>query len=273
MALLTVTKCHGTGNDFILLDARGLMNVDYAVVARKLCHRRFSIGGDGLLVIESAGAPGCDARMRIFNADGSEAQMCGNGIRCVTIFLRESAPGKTTFDIETLSGIKHTEVDDWQGQQAVRVCMGIPHVVARVYSRQSLATYDVSIGNPHVVVFETGDLEGVDLDEVAGASNQDKQNGVNVEVATFAPDGIFMRVYERGVGETWACGTGACAVGAAAITCGRASSPVAVRSRGGAVSVEWSGPGQPVFLTGDANLVYSTQVEVPANLRAAASTV
>jgi diaminopimelate epimerase len=288
MALLTVTKCHGTGNDFVLLDARGLTNVNYPGVARELCHRRFSIGGDGLLVIESPGAPGCDARMRIFNADGSEAQMCGNGIRCVTMFLRESKPGKTQFEIETASGIIHTEVVTSQTRPAVRVCMGIPNVArANLFARQcsspplgrlltsgeSSRAYDVSIGNAHVVIFETGDIQHVDLEQIAGAINKLNTNGVNVEIASFAPDSVFMRVHERGVGETWACGTGACAVAAAAITCGLVSSPVTVRSRGGAVEVEWSGPSQPVFLTGEANLVYQTQVEVPAKLSAEASTV
>jgi diaminopimelate epimerase len=257
MALVTVTKCHGTGNDFVLLDARNLSNIDYAATARQLCHRRFSLGADGLLVIERAEQPECSARMRIFNADGSEAEMCGNGIRCVTMVLQAAEP-KNAFNIETAAGIVPTEVLLDTKSTSVRVRMGTPTITA------ASNPYEVSIGNRHVVLFVNGDLENVEFHEVARGINEAKGAAVNVEVASVDNNGIYMRVHERGVGETWACGTGACAVAVAAITSGRTTSPVLVQSKGGVVKIEWAGSGQPVFLAGDANLVYSTQVDTPA---------
>lgn len=275
MPLIAVTKCHGTGNDFVLLDARGAAEMSYAAIAKGLCHRRFSLGADGLLVIGEPTAPGCAASMRTFNADGSEAEMCGNGIRCVTRFLHEENPAKTQFDIETAAGVMRTNIAAWQGQPGVRVAMGEP-TFARIqsravppgrtlsYSGEQYEAQSVSLGNPHTVVFGAGDPAAIDLEALAEAANSSANiDATNVEFATVQPDGIHMRVRERGVGETWACGTGACAVAAAAMQSGCAKSAVVVHSRGGAVLVEWAGAGHPAYLTGDAHLVYRTEVDVP----------
>ena len=290
MPLIAVTKCHGTGNDFVLLDARGAAEMPYAAIARELCHRRFSLGADGLLVIGEPTAPGCAASMRTFNADGSEAEMCGNGIRCVTRYLHEENPAKTQFDIETAAGVMRTNIATWQGQPGVRVAMGVPeipkthssedkNVDARIHSRtvaqgrtfsfsgERYEAHSVSMGNPHTVVFGAGDPAAIDLEALAAAANGSANvDATNVEFATVMSDGIHMRVRERGVGETWACGTGACAAAAAAMHSGRAESPVVVHSRGGTVLVEWAGAGHPAYLTGDAHLVYRTTVDVPTRL-------
>jgi diaminopimelate epimerase len=290
MPLIAVTKCHGTGNDFVLLDARGVSEWPYAAIAKELCHRRFSLGADGLLVIGEPTAVGLAVRMRTFNADGSEAEMCGNGIRCVTLFLHEENPDKIQFDIETVAGVVRTDIATWQGEPGVRVVMGVPqvarihsreapNVVARIHSRaaapegtfpfagQRYDAYDVSMGNPHTVVFGASDPSIIDLNALAAAANgRANVDAANVEYAEVGSDCIHMRVRERGVGETWACGTGACAVAAAAVLTGRAESPVVVHSRGGAVRVEWAGPGHPAYLTGDAHLVYRTEVNVLAAL-------
>jgi diaminopimelate epimerase len=272
MPAVTVTKCCGTGNDFVLLDARALSGLNYPVLAKQLCRRRFSLGADGLLAIQTASIPGCDARMRVFNADGSEAEMCGNGIRCVAAFLHKSSQ-KTGFTFETAAGVMTADVLNHPDLTLVRVCMGVPAVTrgSRALARATTSNavspgvddvFDVSMGNPHVVVFVSGELEAADLECIARSVHESKGEPANVELVCMADQGMAMRVHERGVGETWACGTGACAAAAAAVMSNRTTSPVRVRSKGGSVEVEWSGPGQPAYLTGDALLVYTAQVEL-----------
>ncbi len=273
MPLIAVTKCHGTGNDFVLLDARGAPELPFALLAKEICHRRFSLGADGLLVIGDPTAADCAALMRTFNADGSEAEMCGNGIRCVARFLHEESPAKTQFDIETAAGVMRTHIVLWQEQPGVRVAMGVPQL-SPVHSRgvtpestfsfagDRYDAYSVSMGNLHTVVFGASDPSAIDLDALATAANGTDVDASNIEYATVASDGVHMRVRERGVGETWACGTGACATAVAAVLTGRAESPIVVHSRGGSVSVEWAGQGRPAYLTGDAHLVYRAEVNV-----------
>jgi diaminopimelate epimerase len=272
MPAVTVTKCCGTGNDFVLLDARALGGLDYPALAKQLCPRRFSLGADGLLAIETASIPGCDARMRVFNADGSEAETCGNGIRCVAAFLHKSNQ-KTSFTIETAAGIMTADIVNDPNLRLVRVCMGVPAVtrssraLARATTPHAVSpgiqdVFEVSMGNPHVVVFVSEALEAADLECIARSAHKSKGEPANVELVCVADQEMTMRVHERGVGETWACGSGACAAAAAAIVSSRTTSPVRVRSKGGSVEVEWSGPGRPAYLTGDALLVYTTRVEV-----------
>jgi diaminopimelate epimerase len=267
MSSLTVTKCHGTGNDFVLLDARGQSGLQYAVLARELCQRRFSIGADGLLVLEQTGSPAGRLRMRIFNADGSEAQMCGNGIRCVARYLHEEDPSRTSFDILTAAGTMHVQIVDWHGEPGARVAMGVPVVNAvRMVEDGSLgqlSVHEIDMGNPHAVVFVQNGLAWLDLARLAHVVTNGNPDRMNVEVVIAGPHEAEMRVLERGVGETWACGTGACAVAVAAINAGNAHTPVTVRSRGGAVEVAWAGPGKPAYLTGDAHLVFRTTLPAP----------
>jgi len=277
MARLAITKCQGAGNDFVLIDRTGAHTpLSYPEIAVALCDRNFGVGGDGLLVLEPAAAPGCDLAMRIFNADGSQAEMCGNGVRCVARFLhdrRAAAPRRLS--IETTCGVVRTEVVAGGTPFSVRVAMGVPgdirkRVLKSVGGVADLV--DVTMGNPHCVMFVDVDLMPIDLAAVAGriASDGGFDDGVNVEVArVFEPGLIAMRVFERGVGETLACGTGACAVAAAAIALERAASPVRVSMQGGDVTIEWGGPGEPIFMTGGAEIVFDAEVDVTEDAVAA----
>lgn len=274
MATISVTKCQGTGNDFILLDARGRPGLRYATLAKTLCSRRYSIGADGLLVITNAADPKSAAAMRTFNADGSEAEMCGNGIRCLARYLHERDRSATRLLIETRAGPIKTAIVPWRGGTGVEVEMSIPRVVADVSNvrahpihigDESAPSYAVVVGNPHIVIFVKDDPSAYDLVWLA-ASAIASHGGheANVELVTSHNDTLVMRIFERGAGETWACGTGACAAAAVAIASGRSRSPVLVHSKGGDVSVAWDGPGSAAVLTGDAELVFTTKVEVEA---------
>lgn len=265
MPLITVVKCQGTGNDFLLLDARGAPAARYETIAKTLCHRRFALGADGLLVLSDPKTPAANAAMRIFNADGSEAEMCGNGIRCVARYVYDENPERSVLAVETVAGLMETKIQSHNGRLGVRVSMGVPKVERELSVRGLRApAYAVSMGNPHVVVFVDGDLADVSLEAVAVAAGSWGlfPSAPNVEVARVNGSEISMRVRERGVGETWACGTGACACAVAAIASGRARTPVTVATKGGSVRVAWEGAGEPALLTGDAELVYRAVVEL-----------
>jgi diaminopimelate epimerase len=232
-----------------------------------------------LLVTERPATPGSDVAMRIFNADGSQAEMCGNGVRCVARFMHDRrAESPRSLAIETSSGLVRTEVVADAPAFSVRVVMGIPDEV-RTYDEEEVAGIrgvqaDVMIGNPHRVIFVELDLMTIDLAAVAEEIAADGvfEGGANVEVArVFTGGPIAMRVYERGVGETLACGTGACAVAIAAIELELASSPVRVTMQGGDVIVDWAGPGEHASLTGGAEIVFDADVDVPDALVAAAA--
>lgn len=268
MPVIAVTKCQGTGNDFVLLDNRTERPFAYAAIARTLCDRRFGVGADGLLVILPARDAGADLAMRIFNADGSEAEACGNGTRCIAAFIGRDSGRERALAIETPSGIVHTAPAGEPG--LVRVDMGAPTLgqpfeIGFAVEGRSFRLARVAIGNPHAVIFLEDDINAFALDDLATAveSLALDPGGVNVEIAHAKGHRVHMRVNERGVGETWACGTGACAVAVAAITTGRGSSPIEVVQRGGAVSVSWDGPGKHAFLTGAAAIVFDTTVHVP----------
>ena len=273
MATVSVTKCHGTGNDFLILDRRSGSELNYAEIARALCPRRFSVGADGLLVLQDPADPTSDIGMRIFNPDGSEAAMCGNGIRCVARYLYEENPEAAESVIETAAGRRQTAIVTWQGRSGARVAMGEPVFAGGADGRLDHAAhlgaelapaYAVSMGNPHVVLFATGDVGENELVQAAAivASWKVFPSEPNVEVVRVAGNELFMRVHERGAGETWACGTGACAAAAAAIASKRTASPVTVTTKGGSVRVSWDGPGHPAFLTGNAELIFHADVEI-----------
>jgi diaminopimelate epimerase len=259
---ISVTKCHGTGNDFILLDDRAGPHEAYPALARTLCDRRTGIGADGLLVLQAARA-GADLAMHIFNADGSEAEMCGNGIRCVARYVARETGRDGPLSVETLAGIVRTE----PAGDRVRVAMGTPALGEPLHSDvdfdgRRLRFARVSMGNPHAVVLVTEPPERFDLERLAAAVARTAQarRGINVEIAAHNAHALRMRVYERGVGETLACGTGASAVAVAAIMEGRAKSPIEVEQRGGSVTIEWQGAGAPLYLTGPAELVFDTTI-------------
>jgi len=255
MSGVAVTKMHGAYNDFVVIDRRKPAgSFDPQSFARRICDRRGSIGGDGLILIEPSN--NADARMRIFNADGSEAEMCGNGLRCVARYLSEAGEGDR-IRIETASGVLATEIVSKGEAFSIRSQIGTPRFVTRALPFSSAAYVDV--GNPHLVIFEKA-LDGIDLTQTAARMQSLFPGGVNVHIAVAVDRGrVDVRHWERGVGLTQACGTGATACAAAAIRFGLAESPVAVHVPGGVLTVEWSGDGE-AFLTGPAVRVFDTTV-------------
>jgi diaminopimelate epimerase len=243
---VAVTKMHGARNDFVVLDARQVSVPDLASFARIACDRRSGVGADGLLVIErSQRAP---VAMRVINADGSEAEMCGNGIRCVARYLEERGEGGE-FAIDTMAGIIRTMVLERGQVYRVRVDLGIPRIVT---SDANGAL--VEVGNPHLVLFLQADIDAVDL-EAVGRSNP----GINVHLVN-AIDASTLRVrhYERGVGLTMACGTGSAACAVAAIAREAVQSPVRVLVPGGELTIEIE-RGR-AFMTGPAERVFETTI-------------
>ncbi len=257
MNSLRLVKMHGAHNDFVVVDAREEPVERAAELARRLCDRRGGIGADGLLAIASSRI--AQVAMRIFNADGSEAEMCGNGVRCVARYLDEAGEGGV-LGIETEAGVIQTRVVARQPHYLVRVAMGIPRFEGALLEYAGARV--VSIGNPHVVLFR-GSLD--DLDLVATATGLQRSEalpqGANVHIAVVENDRcLHVRHWERGVGLTQACGTGAVACAAAAIATGSARSPVDVGVPGGVLVVEWDGEGE-AYLTGPAVRVFETTID------------
>jgi diaminopimelate epimerase len=270
---MKVTKMHGARNDFVIVDRRSDGRADLVRFARWACDRRAGIGADGVIAIESSNV--ADARMRTINADGSEAEMCGNGIRCAARWLDEAGEGAgVTF--ETEAGLISTEIVSRGAEYAVRVAMGHPRItplspfILRPFDklRAGLDQDDdggwfVDLGNPHVVLVRSS-VEDVDLESIAEDFQKDSRfpDGTNVHVVALE-DRRTIRVvhWERGVGLTMACGTGAVACTAVAIASGTASSPVEVFVPGGRLVVEWDGIGD-AHLTGPAVRVFDTEVDL-----------
>jgi diaminopimelate epimerase len=278
MATLHFAKLHGTANDFIYVDARQGFPGDPAALAARLCDRRRGIGGDGLILV--LGSERADCRMLILNADGSRAEMCGNGIRGLAKFVRDR--GLVTADplrVETDAGVKTIRSELADGRVArVTVDMGAPVWDGRaipvdadgeviehpldVGGRRWSVTC-VSMGNPHCVVF-VDDVAGLPLAEIGPAFERHPffPRRVNTEFVRVAgPARLEMRVWERGAGETLSCGTGACAVGVAAARTGRAARRVVVALPGGELEIDWRQDDR-VLMTGDAVEVFDGQVEV-----------
>lgn len=282
---LSFTKMQGCANDYIYLDCRESgVPENIAALSEKLSRRHFSIGADGIICICAAQTAGADGMMRIFNADGSEGRMCGNGIRCVGKYLYDNnmVDGKTEITIETLSGIKTLILHPENGKaKTVRVDMGpaalepaeIPvyldgdRVVDAplVIDEKVYHITCVSMGNPHCVVFVKEDVDSLDLARLGPKFEHNPlfPERVNTEFVNVLPDGTLkMRVWERGSGETWACGTGACAVGVTAVLSGLAAKgdDILVHLRGGDLTIRYTD--QTVFMTGPATTVFEGTVEV-----------
>jgi len=250
---VAVVKMHGAENVFALVDERPPHFETYAELARTLCAKDGPIGGaDGLLAVLTS--PGYAAEMRIFNADGSEAEMCGNGVRCVARYLAERGAGRS-FSVSTLAGPIAVTVTSSGATFEARVDMGLvtfPNALReeRLPFDGAGAFYSVSVGNPHAVFF-VDDVDAIDL-EALGALLP----GTNVHVARAVNDRTLrVRHFERGVGLTRACGTGAVACAAAATVVRGARSPVEVDVPGGTLTVDWQ-PGQTARLTGPAETLY-----------------
>ena len=275
------TKMQGLGNDFVVLDAINQAFVPNAREARFLADRHFGVGCDQILVVEASRRPDADFRYRIFNADGGEVEQCGNGARCFVRFAIDS--GLTTgreLRVDTASGLITPRLEE-DGQ--VTVDMGAPrfraaeipfignddiiqplHLGGRVCDITA-----VSMGNPHCVQV----VDDVDAFPVAAVGPlieaherfPRRANAGFMQVTD--RHAIRLRVYERGAGETLACGTGACAAVAAGIRRGLLDSPVRVTTRGGDLLVAGGGGGQPVFMTGPAGAVFTGEIDLPEDLK------
>lgn len=268
------TKMHGLGNDFVFLDHFSVSeNVDYPKLAKKFCHRQFGVGGDGLAVMLPSKV--ADARMRIFNPDGSEPEMCGNAIRCFARYVYDQ--GIVRHDpmrVETLAGILTLNLKIQEGQvQGVRVDMGEPILRADLIPvlgqgepvvGQSLEVLGktfqytaVSMGNPHCVIF-VEDFVTLDFDGLGPAIEEHPlfPRKTNVEfIQVDSPCEMTMKVWERGAGPTLACGTGACASAVAAVLNHKTERAVTVHLPGGDLFIEW-GPNNHVYMTGPATYVF-----------------
>lgn len=256
--LVHVTKMHGARNDFAIVDCRN-ESIDLPTFACRICDRRGGIGADGLIAIEPSAV--ADVRMRTINADGGEAEMCGNGIRCAARWLDEAGEG-SRIAFETAAGIVRTEIVSRAPEYSVRVEMGVPKIEDLALKGTSAAAL-VEIGNPHVVIF-CSDVDGVDLATVAEGVNLEPRfhAGTNVHVAAIRSAGALnVRHWERGVGLTPACGTGAVACAAVAIERGLTTAPVQIFVPGGRLLVEWEGRGV-AYLIGPAMRVFDAEVDV-----------
>lgn len=270
-ATIPFWKMHGTGNDFIVFDGADLpAGTDLAALGERLCDRHFGIGADGLL-IRWPSAQG-DARMQIINSDGSEARMCGNGIRCMAVYLQAKAGQAGEMRIETLGGlIRPTLIDGG----LVRVAMGQPRLAAaqvpvKGYGEDRVVeapietggrTYrftGVSMGNPHAVIFVDDlaalpfEVDGPSLETAAAFPDRSNIEFVQVQ----SPSAVTMKVWERGAGPTMACGTGACAVVTAGVLTGRTDRKVAVALPGGVLNIEWPADDAELVMTGPAVKVF-----------------
>ncbi len=281
MALRKFVKMHGAGNDYVYFDCVNYDEfADIESLAIRLSDRHKGIGSDGVILVCKSDV--ADAKMRMFNADGSEGIMCGNGIRCVAKFIYDfGIVNKETVTVETLGGIKTLELDVQNGKVAnVRVDMGKaefkPELIPVKIDADRVVDYThtyacgdynitcVSMGNPHCVIFHD-DVEGLDLEKIGPTFENDPifPQRVNTEfVRVNSPTDVTMRVWERGSGETMACGTGACAVVAACVANGycKAGEEVTVHLRGGDLAITYTD--DTVYMWGEAVTVFEGTVEV-----------
>ena len=266
--MVPFTKMHGLGNDYIYVNTKQHPIDNPSEAAVRWSDRHRGIGSDGLVLIEESNCPEADFSMRIFNADGSEAMMCGNASRCIGKYLYERGlTAERMIRLQTLSGIKTLRLNVTDGiVETVTVDMGKP-----VFEDQSLflpskeipeGTF-VSMGNPHYVIF-TDNIDNIGVTgpmlERAAAFPQ----RCNIELARIEPDGsIRTRVWERGSGITQACGTGACATAVAACRTQRAGSEVDIKMDGGSLHIEWRVANGHVYMTGPAEFAFDGEVCIP----------
>jgi diaminopimelate epimerase len=285
---LKFTKMHGAGNDFVVIDG---INQDIAFTPAQwklLGDRRFGVGADQILLVEKPTQPGCDFRYRIFNADGGEVEQCGNGSRAFVKFVSEKGlTERRSITVETKAGViaPRLELDG-----SITVDMGAPVLEpARVPfdadglqgvaqggdtlwplvlelggAKESVLISAVSMGNPHAVqIVDDVETAPVELTGPLIEHHARFPNRVNAGFMQVVDrHHVKLRVFERGVGETLACGTGACAAAVAGIRRGLLDSPVRVDARGGQLSIGWAGEGQPVWLTGPAVTVFEGEIEL-----------
>jgi len=280
-------KMHGLGNDFILIDCinKSLGDPSFlSYLAKKLCDRNFGIGADGLILILPSSK--ADLKMRIFNYDGSEAQMCGNGIRCFAKYVYENKLiSKNKFAVETLAGIINPELifQDLKDKKVLRikVNMGTPKLRRReipmngentpivmdetlkINPEQTFKITCVSMGNPHCITF-VNDVQSIPVDEIGPKIENHSlfPEKTNVEfIQILNRKEINFRVWERGVGETLACGTGACAALVATVLNNKTDRKATIHLPGGDLDVRWADDGY-VYMTGPAELVFKGEMSI-----------
>lgn len=280
-------KMHGLGNDFILIDClnKSLGDSSFlSYLAKKLCDRNFGIGADGLILILASSQ--ADLRMRIFNFDGSEAQMCGNGIRCFAKYAYENKLiSKNKFAVETLAGIIIPELifQDLKNKKVLRikVNMGTPKLRRReipmngedtptvidetlkINPEQTFKITCVSMGNPHCITF-VNDVQSISVDEIGPKIENHPlfPEKTNVEfIQVLNKQEINFRVWERGVGETLACGTGACAALVAAVLNNKTDRKATIHLPGGDLDIQWANDGY-IYMAGPAELVFKGEMTI-----------
>ena len=271
------TKMHGLGNDFVVLDAVNQAIDLTPAQAHFLADRHFGVGCDQILVVEPSARPDADFRYRIFNADGGEVEQCGNGARCFVRFVHDKGlTAKRAIRVETRGGLIEPRLEH---DGLVTVDMGVPRFEP---SHVPFVTGSDALVQPLQL-----DGAGVDITALSMGNPHAVQAVANVDTAPVAEQGplienhprfpqrvnagfmqvvdrhaIRLRVYERGAGETLACGSGACAAVVAGIARGLLDSPVRVAMRGGELTIAWGGPGQPVRMTGPAVTVFDSEIEI-----------
>ncbi|MDD4886903.1 MAG: diaminopimelate epimerase [Thiomonas sp.] len=282
---LAFTKMHGAGNDFVVLDATRAPIVLSAAQLRLLADRHFGVGADQILVVEAAPSPEVDFGYRIFNADGGEVEQCGNGARCFVAYVHDKGlTAKRRIRVQTLAGLIEPEL---QPDGRITVDMGAPiFELPRVpFNATGLAPKPVdgweqwpldvagasswisvlSMGNPHAVQ-RVGDVDTAPVLSHGPLIEHHPRFPRRVNAGFMQiidPQHIRLRVWERGAGETLACGTGACAAVVAGLRHGWLQGAVNVQTHGGALTISWAGAGQPVRMTGPAAFVFDGTIELP----------
>jgi diaminopimelate epimerase len=269
---IAFSKMHGAGNDFVLLDLRAGGAAPDAALARAIGNRHTGVGFDQLLSLETSDVAGCVARYRIWNADGSQAQQCGNGARCVAAWLvRDGAATPPRFRLDSPAGIIHVEcLPDGRFELDMGRPEFEPARIPFLGAAAAQASYElaldgqavqfgaVSMGNPHAVIV-VDDIAGAPVAELGPRLQADGNfpDSVNVGFAqVLPPDRIALRVYERGAGETLACGSGACAAVAVLVRQGRIGRHVSVQLPGGTLVIDWPDDDAPLRMAGPATFVF-----------------
>lgn len=281
--MVTFTKMHGLGNDYICINCLENILAENKLpqIARYMCNRNFGIGADGLILVQESSV--ADIKMRIFNKDGSEAEMCGNGIRCFAKYVYDNRIiDKQTISIETKAGVKLIRLKVLNGEvQEAQVDMGRPifddiknisvqnnyripiSVNIKVDDTRFIGNY-VSMGNPHLVIF-VNNVENIDIEKYGPAIENMKcfPNKINVEfVQALGRNTLKIRTWERGVGETYACGTGSCASFCIAYYKGICSSYVKAILRGGELNLNYNKQNGHIIMSGIATKVYDGNINI-----------
>lgn len=273
------TKMHGIGNDYVYVNCLDTKLDNPSETAVRVSDRHFGIGSDGLILIKPSDK--ADFYMEMYNADGSQGKMCGNGIRCVAKYVYDHGmTDKTELSVETGSGVKQLQLQVENGKvQTVRVCMGAPEFRPELIPvaaegenfiqrpvQVSGKTWDVtciSMGNPHAVVF-VDNVDWLNLEEIGPHFENHPlfPERVNTEfVQVIDENTLKMRVWERGSGETLACGTGSSASLVAAVVCGKSKPKVKMLLRGGELEIEWNRAENLVYMTGPATRVFDGEID------------